>query len=71
MNKKITICPEHAFCAQEVAHENRFYIKQEQQNEDLVWAIYSPDGERMAQAFSREVALAIVRQNDLTAAQVH
>jgi len=71
MNKKITVRSDNLFCAQEVSNDDRFYIKQEQQNNDLVWAIYSPEGERMAQAFSREVAMAIVRQNDLIATQVH
>ena len=71
MSKKITINSDDPFCVQDVAADDRFYIKAEQQDNTLVWAIYSPEGERMAQTCSREMAMAIVRQNDLTAVQVH
>lgn len=71
MSNKITVALDDSFCAKEVSEDDRVYIKQEHQANECVWAIYSPDGERMAQAFSREMALAIIRQNDLRAAQVH
>ena len=71
MSDKIIVPVEDCFCSEEVMDENRVYVKQESQNNAPVWAIYSPEGERMAQAFSREMALAIIRQNNLTAAQVH
>ena len=71
MSDKITIAIDDSFCAKEVAEDDRVYIKQERQNNECVWASYSPEGERMAQAFSREMAMALVRQNDLTAVQVH
>lgn len=69
MNDKITI-PE-SFCSEQVATDDRVYIKKENHNNEFVWAIYSPEGERMAQTFSKEMALAIVRQNDLRAECVH
>lgn len=71
MPNKITVAMDEPFCVENVGEETRVYIKKENQDDGLIWAIYSPEGERMAQTFSREMALAIVRQNDLTAAQVH
>ena len=60
-----------SFCSAEVGIDERVYIKYETQNNEPVWSIYSPDGEKMAEALSRETALAIIRQNDLQAAQVN
>lgn len=71
MSDKIIVAAQDTFCTEEVGEDDRVYIKQESKNNELVWAIYSPDGERMAQTFSKEMAMALVRQNDLTAAQVH
>ena len=71
MSDKIIVPADHLFCSEDVMDENRVYVKKENENDAPVWAIYSPEGERVAQAFSREMALAIIRQNDLTAAQVH
>ena len=71
MSDRIVVTAQDAFCAEEVGEDDRVYIKKEAQNNELVWAIYSPEGERMAQTGSREMAMALVRQNDLTAAQVH
>ena len=71
MNDKITVAIDDSFCIDNVGEETRVYIKKEPTEAGLIWAIYSPEGERMAQTFSREMALAIVRQNDLTATQVH
>ncbi len=71
MNEKITITLDNSFCTEQVGLDEQVYIKKEKQNNELVWAIYSPEGERMAQTFSKEMALAIVRQNDLTASYVH
>ena len=71
MSDKIIVSTKDAFCSDLVAEENRVYIKKENQNNEFVWAIYSPEGECMAQTASQEMAMALVRQNDLTAAQVH
>ena len=71
MSDKIILAIDEPFCTEDVGEESRVYIKKEHQDDELIWAIYSPEGERMAQTFSKEMALAIVRQNDLTAAQVH
>ncbi len=71
MSDKIILPTLDAFCAEQVGEDDRVYIKKEQQNDESVWSIYSPDGERMARTNSREMALAIIRQNDLTATQVH
>ena len=71
MSDKITVAIDEPFCVENVAEETRVYIKKENQDDELIWAIYSPEGERMAQTFSKEMAMAIIRQNDLTAAQVH
>ena len=71
MSDKITVALDEPFCLENVGEESRVYIKKENQNNELVWAIYSPEGERVAQTFSREMAMAIIRQNDLTATQVH
>ena len=71
MSDKITISTEPPFCSEDIMDEGRVYVKQENRNNEQVWAIYSPEGECMAQTFSHEMAMAIIRQNDLTAAQVH
>jgi len=71
MSEKITLSSQTPFCAEEVGEDDRVYIKKETRNDEPVWAIYSPDGEQMARTCSREMAMAIIRQNDLTAAQVH
>ena len=71
MSDKIIVPIDNSFCSEEVMNENRVYVKQENKNNEPVWAIYSSEGECMAHTFSREMALAIIRQNDLTATQVH
>ncbi|MBQ3695556.1 MAG: DUF1150 family protein [Alphaproteobacteria bacterium] len=71
MSDKIIVATQDTFCSEEVGEDDRVYIKKEAQKNGLVWAIYSPEGECMAQTGSREMAMALVRQNDLTAAQVH
>ena len=71
MSDKILIPISNTFCAAEVGYDDRVYLKKESQNNESVWAIYSPDGERMAQVLSHEMAMALIRQNDLTVAQVH
>ncbi len=50
---------------------NQAYIKQESINNELVWSIYSCQGEKMGYAASREVAFAIVSQNELVGLSVH
>lgn len=71
MNEKIVIPMLDTFCAEEVGCDERVYVKKESRNNEAVWAIYSPDGERMIQTASHEMAMAIIRQNNWTAAQVH
>ncbi len=71
MSDDIIVSLVDSFCTEEVASDERVYIKRERVDNELVWAIYSPEGERMAHAFSREMALALIRQNNLSASQVH
>ncbi len=71
MSDKIEIHMPNTFCAEEVGCDERVYIKKEKRNNEAVWTIYSPEGERMAEVLSREMAMALIRQNDLTATQVH
>lgn len=71
MSDKIVVSMPSTFCAEEVGSDERVYVKKENHNNESVWAIYSPEGERMAQVFSHEMAMALIRQNDLTVAQVH
>lgn len=47
------------------------YIKQEALNNDLVWSIYNEQGEKLGYAASREVAFAIVSQNEFIGLSVH
>ena len=47
------------------------YIKQESLNNDLVWSIYNEQGEKLGYAASREVAFAVVRQNEFIGLSVH
>ena len=71
MSDKIVVPPLNTFCAEEVGSDGRVYVKKESRNNESVWAIYSPDGEKMAQVVSHEMAMALIRQNDLVATQVH
>ena len=71
MSDKIVIPISGTFCSEEVGVDDRVYVKKENQNNESVWAIYSPEGERMAQVLSHEMAMAIIRQNDLNVAHVH
>lgn len=50
---------------------DKAYIKQESVNNELVWSIYNCHGEKMGYAASREVAFAIVNQNELIGLSVH
>lgn len=47
------------------------YIKQESINNDLVWSIYNEQGQKLGYASSREVAFAVVTQNEFTGFSVH
>lgn len=47
------------------------YIKQELLNNDLVWSIYNEQGEKLGYAASREVAFAVVMQNEFIGLSVH
>lgn len=47
------------------------YIKQEVLNNDFVWSIYNEQGEKLGYAASREVAFAIVNQNEFIGLSVH
>lgn len=50
---------------------DKAYIKQESVNNELVWSIYNCQGEKMGYAASREIAFAIVNQNELIGLSVH
>ena len=47
------------------------YIKQESLNNDLVWSIYNEQGEKLGYAASREVAFAVVMQNEFIGLSVN
>ena len=47
------------------------YIKQESINNDLVWSIYNEQGQKLGYASSREVAFAVVTQNEFVGFSVH
>lgn len=47
------------------------YIKQELLNNDMVWSIYNEQGEKLGYASSREVAFAVVSQNECIGLSVH
>ncbi len=47
------------------------YIKRDIVNDEPVWAIYGAEGSRMGYAAERDVALAIIAQNDMTPMSVH
>ncbi|MBL4907675.1 MAG: hypothetical protein JKX94_09520 [Sneathiella sp.] len=43
------------------------YVRQEEEEGSIIYAIYSADGHRLGEEDSPEVALVIARQNDLDA----
>ena len=47
------------------------YIKQETINFQLVWAMYDSDGNRLGHTSSKEMAMALLRQNDCLPHTVH
>ncbi len=47
------------------------YIKQETLNIDLDWSYYNEQGEKLGYAASREVAFAVVMQNEFIGLSVH
>ncbi len=47
------------------------YVKKEIMDHEAVWTIYSGRGEKMGYAANREVAMAMVRQSELTVHSVH
>ncbi len=51
--------------------EDKAYIKQEYLNNETVWSIYNYQGEKMGYAASREIAFAVVNQNELVGLSVH
>lgn len=51
--------------------EDIAYIKQDMIDNSMMWSIYGAEGTRIGYAQNRDVALAIVSQNDLTAMSVH
>ncbi len=50
---------------------DKAYIKKEYMNNETVWSIYNYQGEKMGYAASREVAFAVVNQNELIGMSVH
>lgn len=75
MTKNICIEPfedsQYLLMDAEEIDADKAYIKQESVNNELVWSIYNTHGEKMGYAASREVAFAIVRQNELIGLSVH
>ncbi|MDR2901589.1 MAG: DUF1150 domain-containing protein [Lactobacillales bacterium] len=47
------------------------YIKQEEIENEKVWAIYNVAGEQVAYTATRESAVALITQNDFNAMSVH
>ncbi len=47
------------------------YIKQETINFQLVWAMYDSDGNRLGHTNSKELAMALLKQNDCLPHTVH
>ena len=47
------------------------YLKKDIVNNEEVWSIYAAEGTRMGYAADRQVALALISQNDLTPMSVH
>ncbi|MBQ9739227.1 MAG: DUF1150 family protein [Alphaproteobacteria bacterium] len=59
------------FCDTPIQMSDEAYIRQEPQTDKTVWAIYDTNGEKIGHANSREVAIAVALQNDLTPFNVH
>ena len=59
------------FCDTPILMSDEAYIRQEPQTDITVWAIYDTNGEKIGHANSREVAIAVALQNDLTPFNVH
>ena len=55
----------------ECGTEDIAYIKQDMIDNSMMWSIYGAEGTRIGYAQNRDVALAIVSLNDLTAMSVH
>ncbi len=55
----------------DVWETDKAYIKQETINNERVWSIYNGQGEQMGYAADRQIAFAMVSQNELTPLSVH
>ncbi len=47
------------------------YLKKDIVDNEEVWSIYAAEGTRMGYAADRQVAIALISQNDLTPMSVH
>ncbi len=47
------------------------YVKQDMNGDKIVWGIYSGDGARVAVAENRELAFAMIKQNELEPLDAH
>lgn len=47
------------------------YIRQDMCDNELLWSIYDSNGDKIGYANSREMAVAVAYQNDLTPHNVH
>lgn len=47
------------------------YLKKDIVDNEEVWSIYAAEGTRMGYAADRQVAMALISQNDLTPMSVH
>lgn len=63
----------HAYAVPEwsVKQAAEAYIRPEVINNEMMWAIYDGNGEKIGHANSREMAMAVVFQNELTPFSVH
>lgn len=59
------------FCDTPIQMSDEAYIRPENQENKVLWAIYDTNGEKIGHANSREVAIAVALQNDLTPFNVH
>lgn len=55
----------------EISNSETAYIKQESLNNKPVWSIYNDKGEKLGYAANRDVAVAVLKQNEFVGLSVH
>jgi len=68
---RINRAKEQSYRLNDVWEADKAYIKQETINNERVWSIYNGQGEQMGYAADRQIAFALVCQNELTPLSVH